>query len=412
MGWKDNQDIPNAVGWELNRGKKVPRCISLAKSIDPTRLAISAADLNLKLMRWRALPSLNINILSATKCLLLGAGTLGCQVARMLMAWGVRKITLLDSGKVAMSNPLRQSLYTLDDCLNGGDFKASAAVKSLKRIFPAVEAEGVVMAIPMPGHPVPSHEVNSVLEDCRCLHNLIDSHDAVFLLTDTRESRWLPTLLCANANKITITAALGFDSFLVMRHGAGPLGTLCDFKDDVSGEMGNFYQMDRDGEHRLGCYFCNDVVAPVDSTANRTLDQQCTVTRPGLAPIASALAVELLVGILHHPHGIHAKAEFANSTDSGSTEQPLGILPHQVRGSLSQFSQMTLVGHSSNSCTACCCTVVSEYRERGLDFVLEAINHPTYLEDLTGLTELIKSANSIMLDWENEGDDDDDCVEI
>lgn len=411
MGWKDNQDVPNAVGWELNRGKKVPRCISLAKSIDPTRLAISAADLNLKLMRWRALPSLNINILSATKCLLLGAGTLGCQVARMLMAWGVRKITLLDSGKVAMSNPLRQSLYTLDDCLNGGDFKASAAVKSLKRIFPAVEAEGVVMAIPMPGHPVPSHEVNSVLEDCRCLHNLIDSHDAVFLLTDTRESRWLPTLLCANANKITITAALGFDSFLVLRHGAGPLGTLCDFK-DVSGEMGNFYQMDRDGEHRLGCYFCNDVVAPVDSTANRTLDQQCTVTRPGLAPIASALAVELLVGILHHPHGIHAKAEFANSTDSGSTEQPLGILPHQVRGSLSQFSQMTLVGHSSNSCTACCCTVVSEYRERGLDFVLEAINHPTYLEDLTGLTELIKSANSIMLDWENEDDDDDDCVEI
>ena len=60
------------------------------------------------------------------------------KVIVQLQAWGIRKITLVDSGKVAMSNPSRQSLYTLDDCLNGGDFKATAAVKSLQRIFPAV----------------------------------------------------------------------------------------------------------------------------------------------------------------------------------------------------------------------------------------------------------------------------------
>lgn len=54
---------------------------------------------------------------------------------------------------------------------------------------------------------------------------------------------------------------------------------------------------------------------------------------------------------------ISAEAEFGNSLDSGSSEQPLGILPHQIRGALSQFSQMILVGHSSNSCTACCPTV-------------------------------------------------------
>lgn len=414
QGWKTNHKKPNAVGWESNRGRKVPRFISLANNMDPTRLAISAADLNLKLMRWRALPSLNLDVLSSARCLLLGAGTLGCQVARMLMAWGVRKITLLDSGKVAMSNPLRQSLYTLDDCLNGGEYKVTAAAESLKRIFPAVEAEGVVMAIPMPGHPVPCQEENSVIEECRRLLSLIDSHDAIFLLTDTRESRWLPSLLCASANKITITAALGFDSFLVMRHGAGPQSSNHDIKaetlTDLSAQMGTVSLDDNGTRQRLGCYFCNDVVAPVDSTTNRTLDQQCTVTRPGLAPIASSLAVELLVGILHHPSGIFTKAEFANSTDSSSTEQPLGILPHQIRGSLSQFSQMTLVGHASTSCTACSSTVVSEYQKRGMEFILDAINHPTYLEDVTGLTELMKSAGNFEVDWDNE--DDDECVEI
>ncbi|KAF5947492.1 hypothetical protein HYC85_013449 [Camellia sinensis] len=230
--------------------------------------------------------------------------------------------------RVAMSNLLRQSLYTLDDCLNGGEFKATAAVKSLEKIFPAVEAEGVVMAIPMPGHPVPSHEENIVLEDCKHLHDLIDCDDAVFLLTDTRESRWLPALLCANANKITVTAALGFDSFLVICHGAGPLRSTHDFKGNAvntsSSEIRNFSEIDRDREHRLGCYFCNDVVAPID--------------------------------------------------------------------------------------------VVSEYWERGMDFVLQAINHPTFLEDLTGRTELMKSASSFELDWDDEMDDNDnndnDCVEI
>jgi ubiquitin-like modifier-activating enzyme ATG7 len=58
------------------------------------------------------------------------------------------------------------------------------------------------MEIPMPGHSVSYDGADHVLEDCEKLQKLVAAHDAVFLLTDTRESRWLPTLLCANENKV------------------------------------------------------------------------------------------------------------------------------------------------------------------------------------------------------------------
>ncbi|EPS63771.1 hypothetical protein M569_11013, partial [Genlisea aurea] len=137
------------------------------------------------------------------------------------------------------------------------------------------------------------------------------------------------------------------------------------------------------------------------STSNRTLDQQCTVTRPGLAPIASSLAVELLVGMVHHPRGLTAEAEFDGS--------PLGTVPHQIRGSLFEFSQSSMIGYASSTCTACSYAVVDEYRKRGLDFVVEAMSNPTYLEDLTGLTSL--NSSSAHLDWADD-DDDDECYEL
>ncbi len=61
--------------------------------------------------------------------------------------------------------------------------------------------------------------LDKVQMDIKSLEDLISSHDVVFLLMDTRESRWLPTLLCASKSKICINSALGFDTYMVMRHG-------------------------------------------------------------------------------------------------------------------------------------------------------------------------------------------------
>ena len=59
--------IPAAVGWEKNpAGKLGPRMADLAPMMDPTRLADQAVDLNLKLMRWRILPGLDLEKISQT----------------------------------------------------------------------------------------------------------------------------------------------------------------------------------------------------------------------------------------------------------------------------------------------------------------------------------------------------------
>jgi len=60
------------------------------------------------------------------------------------------------------------------------------------------------MQIPVPGHLDSASKMASVLDDCKQLQTLVAANDAVFLLTDTWESRWLPTLLCASENKVKL----------------------------------------------------------------------------------------------------------------------------------------------------------------------------------------------------------------
>ncbi|XP_017160461.1 ubiquitin-like modifier-activating enzyme ATG7 isoform X1 [Poecilia reticulata] len=409
-------ELPNnsvclkSVGWEKNpKGAMGPRMVNLSECMDPKRLAESSVDLNLKLMRWRLVPSLDLDKVVNTKCLLLGAGTLGCNVARTLMGWGVRHITFVDNAKISYSNPVRQPLYEFEDCLGGGKSKATAAVDRLTKIFPGVSAEGYNMSIPMPGHPVNFSQatLSQAQKDVVQLEKLISEHDVVFLLMDTRESRWLPTVIAASKRKLVVNAALGFDTFVVMRHGlkkppisqsvstATDSSTSCSSASSSSstpagaapGVPGSSLFSNIPG-HKLGCYFCNDVVAPGDSTRDRTLDQQCTVSRPGLAMIAGALAVELMVSILQHSEGGYA---VASSSDDRMNEPPtsLGLVPHQIRGFLSRFDNVLPASLAFDKCTACSPVVLDHYEREGFSFLSKVFNSShSFLEDLTGLTLL------------------------
>ncbi|KAL8594890.1 hypothetical protein ACOMHN_038453 [Nucella lapillus] len=412
----DVDETPKVLGWERNERQKMgARMVDLSASMDPARLAESAVDLNLKLMRWRLLPDLSLEKIAATRCLLLGSGTLGCNVGRNLLSWGVRHITFVDNSRVSYSNPVRQCLFTFEDCLDGGRPKAQAAADALKKIFPGVVSSGVSLSIPMPGHSVSAGEEKQVAEDVRQLERLVEQHDAVFLLMDTRESRWLPSVVAAANRKIVINAALGFDTFLVLRHGVKS----GEATEESAGDTRSAAVSEGIPGSQLGCYFCNDVVAPGNSLKDRTLDQQCTVTRPGVSLMAGALAVELLVSILQHPKGVDAPSETSSKEDNLTKEAEcslglvphqeaecsLGLVPHQIRGFLARFVQILPAGHAFNKCTACSPIVLRKYREEGFQFLLRAFNEPLYLEDLTGLKQLQQDTMEAEV-WDLSDDDD------
>lgn len=354
----DPTKLPNVIGWERNsNGKLGPKLADLGSLINPTELARQASELNLKLMKWRIAPQLDLDVIKNQRILLLGAGTLGSYVSRALLGWGVTHITFVDSGRVSYSNPVRQPLFQFKDCFSDsgkGALKANRAAEALREIYPGVVSQGFNLEVPMIGHPANENSKSNFDKLCE----LYEEHDVVFLLMDSRESRWLPTLMGLSMDKIVINAALGFDSYLVMRHG-------------------NIGQ-----KERLGCYYCNDVVAPNDSLSDRTLDQMCTVTRPGAAMLASSLAVELLVSILQHPDRQNASID--------STK--FGEIPHQIRGFLHNFQQTKLTAPSYINCSACSQGVLDAFAKSGWDFVVKCLNDSHYLEDICGLTEVQKEA--------------------
>eukprot|EP01084_Bolivina_argentea_P249631 417986_1 len=370
-----SQENIRCTGWEMNmeKNKLLPKKIDLSKYLDPKILSSESVDLNLKLMRWRRLPTIDLELIKKQKCLLCGAGTLGTYMSRVLLAWGCSNITLIDNGKVSYSNPVRQCLFKYTDCINDeNNSKAKIAQKSILEIFPAANCKGYNISIPMPGHFMEKSMEKKTKAEFELFEKLVQENDVIFLLTDSRESRYFPTLLGKIYNKIVINIALGFDSYLVMRH--------CHNNDN------------------LGCYFCSDVVAPIDSISDRSLDQQCTVTRPGLAPIAVGLGIELLISYLQK-----------NNTNKLCSEP----IPHQIRGYLYDFKNICIKPTECyNHCAACCEPIINEYKKNKWQFITKALNEPKYIEIISGLNKLKDDINfdEIDIDWDDEEKSDDAII--
>lgn len=335
-------------GWEKNNENRlIPKFINFSKLLDPIELNKQNVNLNLQLMKWRIKPDLKLEKIASQKVLILGAGTLGCYVSRCLLGWGIYDITFVDHGTVSNSNPVRQSLFGYDDV---GKPKAKTASESLKKIYPLCNSQYVDLKIPMVGHIDTIDKTTFTI-----LQREIKKSDVVFILMDSREARWLPTLISKAENKIVINAAIGFDSYVVMKHG----------------------NLDNDTRH--GCYYCSDIVAPLDSLSNKTLDQMCTVTRPGCAMLASSTAVELLISYI----------------------QEGNLSYNQVRSNLNQFTSVTNVIESYKHCSACSNSVVDAYKTEGWSFVSKALSDPKFLEDVCGLTQEHLEAQKILENMED-----------
>lgn len=327
-------------------GKIIPFMRDMNKIMGKTTSSTSIVSTNSRIIGTE-LKNFDMEIITKTKCLIIGTGTLCCNAIRNMISWGITNITVVGDETVSRIDIIKQNIYLLDDL---GKNKAKAIEKNLKKLYGKINITGIDIRIPEPDDREENMDVlQNTLEQ---IDQLFRDNHVILLLTETIESKWLPTVLATAYNMPCFTALTGFEKFLVMRHGRS-------LKDEC----------------QMACCFCND---PDD------IEDKSRTSRPGVETIASSWLVELLVSFL---------ASCKNKTDSLTK---LVKLPQNIYGDVSVMDTTHNKSPASPNCIACSPEIMKHFKSNSIKFIKAVLMNKNYLSGIVGVNA--QPTNSVIFD--------------
>lgn len=158
-------------------------------SIETIRIQFMQAELYYA--RQIALPEVGVEgqkKLAQAKCLVVGAGGLGCPALYYLAAAGVGSVGICDGDRVEIHNLHRQILYRVEDV---GRKKVHAAAEALHRLNPLIELR--------------VHD--EAMNGKNCIE-ILSQYDLILDCTDHFQSKFLLNDACCKLNKPLIRASI------------------------------------------------------------------------------------------------------------------------------------------------------------------------------------------------------------
>ena len=269
----------------------------------------------------------------------------------------------------------------------------------------------------MPGHSIPPASVAQAQKDPEQLEAPFDTYDAVFMLMDLHESRWLPTMLGAAQGKVRLARpfdvttyhlhddgadraerAPGFDTYLVMRHGA------CASTSNPNGHLVSF-----------SLTVCSTKCAPShrqDSPRSRPQPPSSSSCRSSNTPTGepprfpsyfSNAETQPLVCTPHHPHPNPKPTPHRHPHRRRGRPHA-----HELQRFLTHFCMPHITGAAYDRCTGRAEAILGAYETEGFPMLLKACNETGYLEVLTGSDQLCDEGDWALesVDWEEgEGEE-------